>query len=104
MPIVNLFAKLLLAGMFLWSGAINKPANFAAVTGILKGKGVPMPGIALDPADNVHDAMRVFDQYGADFLAVVNGEGEVVGTLSEKFIHRRYGDELEKAQREMFGE
>jgi len=63
-----------------------------------------MPGIALDPADNVHDAMRVFDQYGADFLAVVNGEGEVVGTLSEKFIHRRYGDELEKAQREMFGE
>ena len=47
MPIVNLFAKLLLAGMFLWSGAINKPANFAAVTGILKGKGVPMPGIAL---------------------------------------------------------
>ena len=63
-----------------------------------------MTGIALDPADNVHDAMRVFDQYGADFLAVVNGEGEVVGTLSEKFIHRRYGDELEKAQREMFGE
>ena len=63
-----------------------------------------MTGIALDPADNVHDAMRVFDQYGADFLAVVNGEGEVVGTLSEKFIHRRYADELEKAQREMFGE
>jgi len=63
-----------------------------------------MTGIALDPADNVHDAMRIFDQYGADFLAVVNGEGEVVGTLSEKFIHRRYADELEKAQREMFGE
>ena len=46
MRIVNLFAKLL-AGMVLWSGAINKPANFAAVTGILKDKGVPMPGIAL---------------------------------------------------------
>ena len=46
MPIVNLFATLL-AGMVLWSGPINKPANFAAVTGVLKGKRLPMPGIAL---------------------------------------------------------
>ena len=42
--------------------------------------------------------------HGADFLAVVNDEGEVIGTLSEKFVHRSYTDEMEKAQREMFGE
>ena len=47
MPIVNLFAKLLLAGMSLWSGSINKPANFAAITVVLKEKGRAMPGIAL---------------------------------------------------------
>jgi len=35
---------------------------------------------------------------------VVSPEGGVIGTLAEKFVHRRYTDEMEKAQREMFGE
>jgi len=48
--------------------------------------------------------MMVFDTNGADLLAVVGVDGEVIGTLSEKFVHRRYTDEMEKAQREMFGE
>ena len=47
MPIIDLFAKLLVAGLSCGGGAINKPANFAAITGVLKSKGVPMPGIAL---------------------------------------------------------
>jgi len=63
-----------------------------------------MREIVLDPAENVRDALRDFDVNGADFLAVVNTQGEVVGTLSERRVHRRYSDELEKAQREMFGE
>lgn len=63
-----------------------------------------MKEVALEPSENVRDAMKIFDSNGADFLAVVNDEDEVVGTLSEKFVHRRYADELEKAQREMFGE
>jgi CIC family chloride channel protein len=63
-----------------------------------------MKGVALEPQQDVRQAMKVFDTYGADFLAVVNPEGEVIGTLSEKFVHRRYTDEMEKAQREMFGE
>ena len=63
-----------------------------------------MRDVTLDPAENVRDAMKQFDSHGADFLAVVSKEGEVVGTLSERFVHRRYSDELEKAQREMFGE
>jgi len=43
MPIVDLFAKLLLAGMSSGRGAINKPANFAAIRGVLKGKGGRCP-------------------------------------------------------------
>jgi CIC family chloride channel protein len=63
-----------------------------------------MKGVALEPQQHVREAMNVFDTNGADFLAVVSAEGEVIGTLSEKFVHRRYTDEMEKAQREMFGE
>jgi len=63
-----------------------------------------MKGIALEPQQDVLEAMKVFDSQGADFLAVVSAEGEVIGTLAEKFVHRRYTDEIEKTQREMFGE
>jgi len=63
-----------------------------------------MKGVALQPAEDVRQAMTIFDSNGADFLAVVSAEGEVIGTLAEKFIHRRYTDEMDKAQREMFGE
>ena len=63
-----------------------------------------MKGVALGPQQHVQEAMTVFDTNGADFLAVVSADGEVIGTLSEKFVHRRYTDEMEKAQREMFGE
>lgn len=63
-----------------------------------------MEGVALKPEQHVREAMRIFDSNGEDFLAVVGDEGEVIGTLSETFVHRRYTDEMEKAQREMFGE
>jgi CIC family chloride channel protein len=63
-----------------------------------------MKDVVLQPAENVRYAMAVFDSNGADFLAVVDDDREVVGTLSERFVQRRYADELEKAQREMFGE
>jgi CIC family chloride channel protein len=63
-----------------------------------------LQGVALEPQQHIREAMSIFDTHGADFLAVVGNDGEVIGTLSEKFIHRRYTDEMEKAQREMFGE
>ncbi len=63
-----------------------------------------MQGVVLHAAEDVREAMQVFDSVGADVLAVVTEEGEIVGTLSEKFVHRRYTDEMEKAQRELFGE
>ena len=60
--------------------------------------------IALRPTQDVREAIRVFDLSEADYLAVVDDEGHVLGTLSERFVHRRYADEVEKAQREIFGE
>lgn len=61
-------------------------------------------GIALAPAQDVRSAIRTFDLSEADYLAVVDENGAVLGALSERFVHRRYADEVEKAQREIFGE
>ena len=60
--------------------------------------------MALTPDQNVRSAIEYFDVSEADYLAVVDDERSVLGTLSERFVHRRYSDEVEKAQREMFGE
>ncbi|URD59809.1 chloride channel protein [Sphingomonas sp. KRR8] len=59
---------------------------------------------ALDPSAGVRAVIAAFDRTEADDLAVVSTDGEVLGTLSERFVHRRYADEVEKAQRDLFGE
>jgi CIC family chloride channel protein len=63
-----------------------------------------MCDVALRPAQDVRMAMKIFDAVEADDLAVIDEDDHVLGTLSERFVHRRYTDEVEKAQREMFGE
>jgi CIC family chloride channel protein len=63
-----------------------------------------LQGIALAPAQDVRSAIHTFDLSEADYLAVVDDSSAVLGTLSERFVHRRYADEVEKAQREIFGE
>lgn len=63
-----------------------------------------MRDVALEPAQDVRTVMKVFDASEADDLAVIDEEGHVLGTLSERFVHRRYTDEVEKAQRDLFGE
>lgn len=60
--------------------------------------------VALVPTQDVRSAIQTFDLSEADYLAVVDEKQTVLGTLSERFVHRRYADEVEKAQREMFGE
>ena len=59
---------------------------------------------ALTPDLDIAQIMRRFDAAQTDELAVLDGEGRVVGRLSESFVRRRYAEELEKAQRELFGE
>ena len=63
-----------------------------------------MRDVALHPAQDVRTVMKIFDVSEADDLAVIDDEGHVLGTLSERFVHRRYTDEVEKAQRDLFGE
>lgn len=63
-----------------------------------------MVDVALRPREDIVTAMKIFDASEADDLAVVDDKRKVLGTLSERFVHRRYTDEIEKAQRELFGE
>ena len=58
----------------------------------------------LHPDMDVREVTQAFDAAQVDDLAVVDEEGHVLGTLSDKFVRRRYADELEKAQRELFRE
>ena len=60
--------------------------------------------MTLSPSDDVRSVMRAFDVSEAPYLAVIGDDGTMLGTLSERFVHRRYTEEIEKAQREMFRE
>jgi CIC family chloride channel protein len=59
---------------------------------------------ALTAETNVVEVMKTFDRTGSDELAVVAGDRNVLGVLSETYVRRRYAEELEKAQRDLFGE
>ncbi len=59
---------------------------------------------ALTPTMDIAEVMRRFDASGADELAVLDEYRMVLGILSESFVRRRYAEELEKSQRDLFGE
>jgi chloride channel protein, CIC family len=56
------------------------------------------------PEMSISDLIALFDAHNADDLAVVSKEGLLIGQVGERYIRRRYVEELEKAQREFFGE
>lgn len=60
--------------------------------------------LALPPDADIKAVMAAFDAAGADELAVVGEDARVLGILSEPYVRRRYAEELDKAQRELFGE
>lgn len=60
--------------------------------------------VSLSPEMDIQATMKMFDDTGTDELAVLNDDRHVLGVLSETFVRRRYAEELEKAQRELFGE
>lgn len=59
---------------------------------------------AIKPDMDIKQVMTAFDATGADELAVLATDRTVLGVLSETYVRRRYAEELEKAQRELFGE
>lgn len=60
--------------------------------------------VSLRPDMNIEQVMRVFDAHGVEELAVVDDAGQLLGVLAENYVTRRYARELEKRQREVFGE
>ncbi|WP_174296814.1 chloride channel protein, partial [Sphingomonas bacterium] len=59
---------------------------------------------ALTPDMTILTVMKRFDASGADELAVLDDGRRVLGLLSEAYVRRRYGEELDKSQKELFGE
>jgi CIC family chloride channel protein len=60
--------------------------------------------VTLRPDMSVKEAAHVFEIAEADALAVVDGEGAVLGMLTEQFALRRYSEELDKRRRDLSGE
>ena len=58
----------------------------------------------LTPETGIKAVLAHFDDEGADELAVLDEQGKVVGVVTEKHARRRYLEEIEAAQRRMFGE
>lgn len=53
---------------------------------------------------DIQTVLRLFDEAAADEIAVVDDAGRVLGIVSEKHARRRYFEEIEASQREIFGE
>ncbi len=64
------------------------------------------PRDVLLPRQNVKDAIARFEEAEADALVVVDedGQGRVIGLLTEQYALRRYSDELDRARRAVSGE
>ena len=53
---------------------------------------------------DIESVLRLFDEAAADEIAVVDEVGHMLGIVSEKHTRRRYFEEIEASQRELFGE
>ncbi|HEY2710669.1 MAG TPA: chloride channel protein [Caulobacteraceae bacterium] len=62
-----------------------------------------LTGDWLTPEMNIKEIMSLFDRTGSDELAVLDGDRQVLGVLSEAYATRRYAEELEKNRRDLTG-
>ncbi|MBN8840123.1 MAG: hypothetical protein J0I25_07965 [Sphingomonadales bacterium] len=58
----------------------------------------------MSPDMDLSAVMKAFDAAQSDELAVLDPAGQVLGIVTETYVHRRYAEELDKAQRDLFGE
>ena len=58
----------------------------------------------VSPDMDIQSILRRFEDYGADDLAVVDANQLVLGMLTENYVRKRFTDELDQAQRELYGE
>jgi CIC family chloride channel protein len=59
---------------------------------------------AIPPATDIGQILDCFEHLGTEDLAVVDGRGRILGVVTEKYAHRRYIEESEKAHSQVFGE
>ncbi|MEP9357289.1 chloride channel protein [Sphingomonas sp. KR3-1] len=79
-----------------WSPDIEAAAEIGTLAKLRQARLAPEMGIA--------DVLERFDAVAADDLAVVTPDGCVAGLITERHARRRYAEELERAQRELYGE
>lgn len=60
--------------------------------------------LTLSPGTRIKDILEIFDTHAADELAVVGPSGHILGMVSEGYARWRYLEEIEAAQRALFGE
>jgi len=60
--------------------------------------------VTLAPEADVGAVMQVFDTTETEELAVVDAQGQVLGLVAEAYVTRRYANELERQQMELYGE
>lgn len=60
--------------------------------------------MVLAPEDNLSRALAAFERTGLPALAVTDTDHNVLGILSERYVLRRYAEELERTCRELAGE
>lgn len=60
--------------------------------------------IALTPALSLSTAIDTFERLARPALAVVDDQNRILGLLSERYVLRRYAEELERTRRELAGE
>ncbi len=60
--------------------------------------------IAVNGDADLGQILRQFDLAQSDELAVIDAQRHVLGLLAERFVRKRYAEELDRRQREMLGE
>lgn len=60
--------------------------------------------VAVGQTTPIDELLQQFDTAVADELAVLTTDGHVVGIVTETYARRRYFEELDRRQREIFGE
>ncbi len=58
----------------------------------------------LGPDDDIEAILNRFERLQVDDIVVTDQQGHILGLLTEKYVRRRYAEEIEKTQRSLFGE
>jgi len=89
-----------------YAGIVVVPAAYAEGLDPSAGVATLASGhdVVLTPEMDIAGVMARFDDARTDELAVLSADRHVLGIVSETYVRRRYTEELEKAQRELFGE